>query len=499
MMSTYDRTTSWAILLAAALIRILVGFQPHSGQDNHHGSKVAYGGDFEAQRHWLELTWSLPLGEWYWYDLDYWGLDYPPLTAYVSWMCAYFSNSLVGPESVALETSRGLEDPTHKAFMRGTVLALEFLIYVPVVWHLTIRRNKQYWAFLIALTQPAIILIDHGHFQYNTVALGFSLWAVYFISLPGVNNLVVGSIFFCMALSFKQMTLYYAPVVGCYLLGRCFADRKYAVRRFLLLGVTVVSTVALLWGPVVVRGPEETSYLQRLRHVLRRVFPLQRGLFEGKVSNIWCALSVKPFRIRERIPENYQFMAALLLTAVLMAPSCLRVFRLGLAPPSQANRTLLFTATTNCALVFFLASFQVHEKSLLLALAPASLLPDESLVRWFSLVTAWTLWPLLVVDRLQLAYFCVVGIFVGILLLKMELCASPPSGILSGPWLRRIPLATYALMVSLHAAESLVEPGPALPDLFPVLWSVAGCGLCGIAYLLTAWKLFAGPVKIKDV
>jgi alpha-1,3-glucosyltransferase len=214
---------------------------------------------------------------------------------------------------------------------------------------------------------------------------------------------------------------------------------------------------------------------------------------------MWCALSVKPFRIRDRIPEKYQFMAALLLTAVLMAPSCLRGFRLGLAPPSQANRTLLFTATTNCALAFFLASFQVHEKSLLLALAPASLLPDESLVRWFSLVTTWTLWPLLVVDRLQVAYFCIVGIFVGILLLKMELCASPPSGILNGPWLRWIPLATYALMASLHAAESLVEPGPALPDLFPVLWSVAGCGLCGIAYLLTAWKLFTGPVKIKDV
>lgn len=44
-------------------------------------------GDYEAQRHWMELTVHLPVQQWYRYDLQYWGLDYPPLTAYVSWMC----------------------------------------------------------------------------------------------------------------------------------------------------------------------------------------------------------------------------------------------------------------------------------------------------------------------------------------------------------------------------------------------------------------------------
>ena len=44
-------------------------------------------GDFEAQRHWMELTIHLPISEWYWYDLQWWGLDYPPLTAYHSWLC----------------------------------------------------------------------------------------------------------------------------------------------------------------------------------------------------------------------------------------------------------------------------------------------------------------------------------------------------------------------------------------------------------------------------
>lgn len=43
-------------------------------------------GDFEAQRHWMEVTTSLPVSQWYFYDLGYWGLDYPPLTAYHSWL-----------------------------------------------------------------------------------------------------------------------------------------------------------------------------------------------------------------------------------------------------------------------------------------------------------------------------------------------------------------------------------------------------------------------------
>ena len=53
-------------------------------------------GDYEAQRHWMEITVHLPFHQWYKYDLQYWGLDYPPLTAYVSWLCGevYIRGSL---------------------------------------------------------------------------------------------------------------------------------------------------------------------------------------------------------------------------------------------------------------------------------------------------------------------------------------------------------------------------------------------------------------------
>lgn len=48
-------------------------------------------GDYEAQRHWMEITVNINISEWYSptpeNDLQYWGLDYPPLTAYHSWLC----------------------------------------------------------------------------------------------------------------------------------------------------------------------------------------------------------------------------------------------------------------------------------------------------------------------------------------------------------------------------------------------------------------------------
>ena len=67
------------VTLVAVLVRWLVALHPHSGQ-----GRPPLFGDFEAQRHWMEVTINLPVGEWYKHtgrnDLQHWGLDYPPLT-----------------------------------------------------------------------------------------------------------------------------------------------------------------------------------------------------------------------------------------------------------------------------------------------------------------------------------------------------------------------------------------------------------------------------------
>lgn len=78
------------LLSFGLLLRAIASVHPHSGQ----GQPPMFG-DYEAQRHWQEVTVNLPVQDWYYNttdnDLLYWGLDYPPLTAYHSWLVGQVS------------------------------------------------------------------------------------------------------------------------------------------------------------------------------------------------------------------------------------------------------------------------------------------------------------------------------------------------------------------------------------------------------------------------
>ncbi|KAH0558580.1 hypothetical protein GP486_004769 [Trichoglossum hirsutum] len=78
-------TSQWVVLplvlMIAGLFRWAVGLWGYSGFES-----PPMHGDFEAQRHWMEITTHLPISQWYFHELEWWGLDYPPLTAYHSWV-----------------------------------------------------------------------------------------------------------------------------------------------------------------------------------------------------------------------------------------------------------------------------------------------------------------------------------------------------------------------------------------------------------------------------
>lgn len=67
----------------------------------------------------------------------------------------------------------------------------------------------------------------------------------------------------------------------------------------------------------------------------------------------------------------------------------------------------------NSSLIFFLFSFQVHEKSILLAVLPSSLLthhhPNSTV--WFQLAALLSMYPLLTKDRLVLACLSLGGLY----------------------------------------------------------------------------------------
>ncbi|TKC49223.1 hypothetical protein EI555_007754, partial [Monodon monoceros] len=239
-------------------------------------------GDYEAQRHWQEITINLPIKQWYFNgsdnNLQYWGLDYPPLTAYHSLLCAYVAK-FINPDWIALHTSRGYESQAHKLFMRATVLIADLLIYIPAVVLYCcclkeISTKKKIANALCILLYPGLILIDYGHFQniYNSVSLGFALWGVLGVSYDWD---LLGSLAFCLAINYKQMELYHSLPFFCFLLGKCF-KKGLKGKGFVLLiklACTVVASFILCWLPFFT---EREQTLQ----VLRRLFPVDhQGYF----------------------------------------------------------------------------------------------------------------------------------------------------------------------------------------------------------------------------
>ncbi|CAI7924068.1 unnamed protein product, partial [Closterium sp. NIES-53] len=144
-------------------------------------------GDYEAQRHWMEITVHLPPALWYRNstsnDLAWWGLDYPPLTAWQSRAHGWLMHRLC-PDAVALGSSRGYESDYSKTLLRWTVLSTDLLVFFPAALAFVclpfLRRlapsasrpaSHRLWALAMLLLQPGLILIDHGHFQLAMLLL----------------------------------------------------------------------------------------------------------------------------------------------------------------------------------------------------------------------------------------------------------------------------------------------------------------------------------------
>ncbi|CAO2825423.1 unnamed protein product [Amaranthus hypochondriacus] len=392
------------ISLFALLVRLTVSLHPYSGAGNPPKF-----GDFEAQRHWMEITINLPVKEWYRNstanDLSYWGLDYPPLTGYQSYIHGVILKSFL-PESVSLFTSRGYETYLGKLLMRWTALSSDILVFLPAVFYfiqsyLTNRPHKQQsdvaWLMALILLNPCLIIIDHGHFQFNCISLGLTIGAVAAIFS---SRELVASALFTLALSHKQMSAYFAPAFFSHLLGRCLRRRNPFV-EVSKLAVVVLGTFAIVWWP----------YLQSkeaLLEVLARLAPFERGIYEDYVANFWCTTSVL---IKWKKLFDTQSLKLLSLAATVS--TCLPSMVQQIKYPS--NKGFLF-ALLNSSLSFYFFSFQVHEKSILLPLLPASLLALEEphVYKWLTHFGLLSMFPLLCRDQLVLAYIALFALFYAI-------------------------------------------------------------------------------------
>jgi len=369
------------------VVRYGVSLWPHSGQD----SPPLYG-DYEAQRHWQEVTVNIPLKDWYVNttdnDLLYWGLDYPPLTAYHSYLLGVLGNQ-INSSYVELHNSRGIQTQQHKLFMRLTVIISDMLVLFPAIF---LFSTRNYLTVVTLLAYPGLILIDHGHFQYNNISLGLFLAAVAVITR---GRHILGSVLFVCALNYKQMELYHALPFFFYLLGICAGRKTFGAKisQLIKIGLAVILSFGVIWAPFILLGKH--SVLQ----VLLRIFPFSRGLFEDKVSNFWCALDVV-LKLKQQLPVEDLAKLCLGTTFGLSLPSNIHL----LFNPTHRNFLL---SLVNTSLVFFLFSFQVHEKSILLAAVPVALLTfcdiEDSLttvIPWFLTISTFSMLPLLIKDGL---------------------------------------------------------------------------------------------------
>lgn len=464
-----------ALVATALLIRWLVGQFPHSGSN-----KPPMYGDYEAQRHWMEVTTNLPAREWYENstnnDLLYWGLDYPPLTAYHMYILGQVGNRINASWN-QLHESRGLESYEHKIFMRATVLLSELLIYIPAVVYYFYhtqpiqyttppsnvhRQNMAIYCALV-LFYPAQILVDHGHFQYNSVFMGLTLWAVIFMIR---DRKYLGAISFTLALCYKQMSLYYSLPFFWYIASKNLRVIPFwkGLRNIIITGFLVLSAIAIIFLP----------YLhshQALNQVINRIFPFNRGLFEDKVANFWFCLSVF-HKIRDQYTSWQLLKASTALTALFSLPSGLLL----MYNPSIKN--FKYALVTN-SMSFFMFAFQVHEKTILLPALPILLLSREHplAANWFAIVSTFSLQPLLIRVEQTIPYFSLLIIYT---LMSLDtfrgLISLSFSKIFSLDNLIKVTYLSSILgCFILSVAALLIEPPLRYPHIHPTINALYSC------------------------
>lgn len=386
--------------------------------------------DFEVHRNWLAITHSLPISQWYYEATSEWTLDYPPFFAWfeyaLSHVAKYFDQEMLNVRNLNYSSSRTL------LFQRFSVIFTDAL-FVYAVHECCkcidgkkagkeLTEKPKFILSVLLLWNFGLLIVDHIHFQYNGFLSGLMLLS---IARFFQKRHMEGAFLFAVLLHFKHIYLYVAPAYGVYLLrSYCFTANKpdgsirwnsFSFVRLISLGLIVFLVSALSLGPFLA--------LNQLPQVFSRLFPFKRGLCHAYwAPNFWAlysaldkVLSVIGLELKlldpNKIPkasmtsglvQQFQHtvlpsvtpLATFICTLIAMLPS---VFCLWFKPqgPRGFLRCLIL-----CALSSFMFGWHVHEKAILLAVLPMSLLSvgkavDASIFLILTTTGHYSLFPLL--------------------------------------------------------------------------------------------------------
>ncbi|XP_057980938.1 probable dolichyl pyrophosphate Glc1Man9GlcNAc2 alpha-1,3-glucosyltransferase [Malania oleifera] len=389
---------AWFALLATCIKLLLI--------PSYHST------DFEVHRNWLALTHSLPLSHWYLDETSPWTLDYPPFFAYFERFLSIFA-SFIDPQIVDLHKGLNYNSSTVVYFQRISVIVSDLILFCGV-YCLTKNLNfrKRFMIWVLVVWSPALMIVDHMHFQYNGFLLGFLLISI--SCLEGGRDLMGGFVF-AVLLCFKHLFAVAAPVYFVYLL-RHYCWKEGLCRGFgrvLMMGSVVVAVLAVAFGPFVYHG--------QIQVVIRRMFPFGRGLCHAYwAPNFWVFYIVldkgiavllrtlgfgiqapaasftgglvgdsSPFAILPQVTPLTTFVMVLL----AISPCLSKAWRN--PQPEMFTRWIAYAYTCG-----FLFGWHVHEKASLhfvipLAIVAMHSLEDAKHYLLVSIVSCYSLFPLL--------------------------------------------------------------------------------------------------------
>ncbi|KAG8456735.1 hypothetical protein GDO86_002498 [Hymenochirus boettgeri] len=337
-----------------------------------------------------------------------WTLDYPPFFAWFEYLLSKVAQ-YCDPNMLKVENLNYASRETI-LFQRFSVIITDILfIYAAkqcckCVNGKTERRDVMerppFVLAVLLLWNFGLLIVDHIHFQYNGFLSGIMLLS---IARMFQKRHMESAFLFAVLLNFKHIYLYIAPAYGVYLLrSYCFTGnnpdgsirwRSFSFLHFISLAMTVSLVFVLSFGPFI--------YLGQLSQVLTRLFPFKRGLCHAYwAPNFWALYNVadkalslvgvklqllNPATVRtgsmtgglvqefeHRVLPTVTPVATLICTLISILPSVIQLWRRPQGPRGFLHCLIL------CALGSFMFGWHVHEKAVLLAILPLSILSVTS-------------------------------------------------------------------------------------------------------------------------
>ncbi len=445
--------------------------------------------DFDVHRNWLAITRQLPISEWYFDDVNggtVHTLDYPPAFAFFEY---FLSNNpitkIVLPEGDrCLELLPDSDNAPSEAcviFQRSTVVIGDVIFwggayFACKAFHHGKPQNYGMTAFLLVVLNPALLWLDHVHFQYNGMMIGIFLASLGCLFMG--NNVALaptpqhsnppqpraydlyhlgGAALYALLLNLKHLYLPLAPLYFCYLLQRyCFTQnipsgntrKQFLLQKFLLLAIVTGSFLVVPWLPFVLATDDPKH---QILQILSRLFPFGRGLVHDYwAGNVWALFSLLDRVVRAgaskildiqgaRLPEPTPMMCAILLFVSILPG-------LWVASVKRTNKKLVesIVYVSFCA---FMLAYHVHEKAILTALIPLTLLVEPSPSGEYHNVLFWNvcLWGLLGLLPLlfrSIEFSLKLSTYVTYMGLASHLLQTPPQ------WMKNVQYASIGIVGS---------------------------------------------------